>query len=427
MSVAGSIVNRIGIVAINMSTGILTARTLHPAGRGELTAMILWPLFLANATALGTPSSLIFHLRQKRQGEDRHGELIASALVLVTLLGAVAALIGAVALPHWLRNYPPEVIHYAQLFLLAAPLWAVQITGQAALEALELFSLSNLVQMLIPVSTLTGLLTVLALGRMSPVTAAGCYAVAIVPTSVTILALLWRRRRALEGGVSVAAWRTLLGYGVRSAPLDLLNTLNLYIDQVLVIGLLSASAMGSYAVVLSLSRALLVFQSAVVMVLFPKAAGKSTETILAMVGQASRAGTLVAGSAALVTALLGPVLLGLLYGPQYLSAVPALRILVAEVVVQGAVVVVSQAFMAVGRPGVVSMLHGTGLALAVPLMLVLIPRYGLAGAALALLCSTLTRFVLIFFAVRIVLKCPLPNLVPGWEDVLGLQRLVMRR
>ncbi len=422
-SVAYSVLNRGGIVALNMSTGILTARTLHPAGRGELVAMNLWPLFLANATALGTPSSLIYHLRQLHK---RRGELIASALTLVTALGAVAAVIGYLVLPHWLQQYPPEVVAYAQIFLIVAPLWAVQITGQAALEALELFHLSNIVQVMIPVVTLTGLLTMLALHRMAPITAAACYAFAIVPTAVTILAMLWHRRAGRRIQITIAAWRTLLSYGIRSAPLDLLGTLNLYIDQVLVIGLLSASAMGSYAVVLSLSRALLVFQSAVVMVLFPKATGRPTPEILAMVGQAVRVNVLLSGAAALATALLGHVLLRLFYGQQYLSAVPALRLLVLEVVFQGVVVIVSQAFMAAGRPGIVSILQGTGLALAVPLMFVFIPRFGVAGAALALLCSTLTRLTLLLIAVRVVLKQPLPKLIPGVADLSQLCQLARR-
>ena len=423
-AVAYSIVNRFGIAVLGMATGILTARTLHPDGRGQLTAMNLWPLFLANVTALGTPSSLIYQLRKD---VARRGELIATALLMVTLLGSLAGVAGALALPHWLHQYPPSIVLCAQLFLVVAPLWAVQITGQAALEALELFTSSNLVQALIPVVTLSGLLLLLALHRISSIAAAACYNVAILPTAATILAMLWRRRHSLRFSVSAAAVRTLIGYGVRSAPLDLLGTLNIYIDQVLVIGLLSASAMGSYAVVLSLSRALLMFQSAVVMVLFPKAAGRSLDEILAMVGRSVRTSTLVTGSAAAAAAMLGPFLLRRLYGAAYLGAVPALRLLMVEVVLQGGVVILSQAFMAAGRPGTVSMLQGAGLATSVPLMFMFIPRFGTAGAALALLCATSIRFLLIFSAVPLVLKARLPRVVPGRADLANLIALFERR
>jgi O-antigen/teichoic acid export membrane protein len=423
-AVAHSIVNRVAIQALNFCTGILTARMLHPEGRGQQAAMVLWPLFLANATALGTPSSLIFHLRRRLH---LSGQLVPSALVMVTVLGAAGAAAGAVALPFWLHGYPPAIVHWAQLFLLATPLWAVQITGQAALEAMELFSLSNLVQILIPVTTLSGLLLFAGLHRLTPVTAALSYTVAIVPTSIAILALLWRNRIVGAVEVSLSACRMLLGYGVRSAPLDLLGTLALYLDQVLVVGLLTQAEMGSYVVVLSASRALLVFQASVVMVLFPRAAGKTPAEIVAMVGKPVRINTLLTGGAALTVALVGPLLLKTMYGPQYLSAVPALRVLVCEVVVQGGVVVMSQAFMAAGRPGIVSLLQGTGLALAVPLMFVLIPRFGVTGAALSLLISTCARFCLIFASFPIFLKTALPQVVPRRDDLKAVWMLVRRR
>ena len=38
---------RVFILAINLATGIITARALGPIGRGELAAMQLWPYFLA--------------------------------------------------------------------------------------------------------------------------------------------------------------------------------------------------------------------------------------------------------------------------------------------------------------------------------------------------------------------------------------------
>ena len=67
LSSAGAVAQSIGakvfIVGINAATGIITARALLPAGRGELAVMILWPVFLASAMTLGIPSALTFQLR----------------------------------------------------------------------------------------------------------------------------------------------------------------------------------------------------------------------------------------------------------------------------------------------------------------------------------------------------------------------------
>ena len=41
-SVVQSLVIKLLVVAINTTTGIITARALQPEGRGELAALILW-------------------------------------------------------------------------------------------------------------------------------------------------------------------------------------------------------------------------------------------------------------------------------------------------------------------------------------------------------------------------------------------------
>jgi len=97
-------------------------------------------------------------------------------------------------------------------------------------------------------------------------------------------------------------------------------------------------------------------------------------------------------------------------------AAGALRILVAEAVLSGATFVLAQAFMALGRPGVVTMLQALGLSLSIPMMLWLIPRLGIYGAALALLTATTARFIFIYLGFRIFLNMRPPRLLPGVED-----------
>jgi O-antigen/teichoic acid export membrane protein len=191
----------------------------------------------------------------------------------------------------------------------------------------------------------------------------------------------------------------------------------LQVDQVLVVTLLNASAMGSYVVVLSVSRMLNVFQASVVMVLFPKAAGHNAERVLAMTGKAVRASGLVTVACGAVVCIAGPALLRVVYGPEYVAAATALRLLVLEAVLSGMVFVLAQAFMALNRPGVVTILQGIGLSISVPLMLWLIPRFGIFGAAVSLLASTTARFMLVYAGFRIFLKSDPPRMLPGRRDI----------
>ena len=225
-----------------------------------------------------------------------------------------------------------------------------------------------------------------------------------------------RRIFTWQVGAHIAVVRQILSYGIRSYGIDVLGTLALYVDQVLVIGLLMPGAMGSYVVVLSLSRMLNIFQNSVVMVLFPKSAGRPAREVVDMTGNAVRISTLVTALCGILVCAAGPSLLRIFYGSEYVAAAGALRILVVEVVLSGATYVLAQAFMALNTPGVVTVLQAIGLSLCIPLMMLLIPRWGIYGAAVSLLASTITRLVFVIVAFRLFLKTNPPNLIPNVDD-----------
>ena len=88
--------------------------------------------------------------------------------------------------------------------------------------------------------------------------------------------------------------------------------------------------------------------------------------------------------------------------------------------------VLSQAFLSLNKPGIVTVLQATGLATGVPLRLVLIPAYGYVGAGIAILLSTVIRFVLIVACFPIFLKCKVPNLIITKNDILYLTKNIFK-
>jgi O-antigen/teichoic acid export membrane protein len=194
------------------------------------------------------------------------------------------------------------------------------------------------------------------------------------------------------------------------------------VDQVLVVGLLSPASMGLYVVALSLSRMINVLESAIGTVLFPKVAARPVEEVIGLIGRAARVSTTLTFIAAIAVMILGPMVLNLLYGSKYMGAVPVFRILVIEVVLSCASSTLAQAFMALGRPGMVTILQGIGLGLTLPLMLLLIPTYNLVGAGLALLISTTVRLIFVLVSYKLILKVQPPSLLITQEDLLFLQQ-----
>lgn len=394
------------ILGINFGTGIITARVLGAGGRGEQAAIVLWPQFLAYTLTLGLPSALLYNL--KRHPDRAAPRTFAAALLLGTFMSAVAVIAGVLVIPHWLTEYSPEVVWFAQLGMLVAPVALLGVVLEATFQAREEFALYNAARYLPPVLTLIALVSLTLTDLLTPFNAAFSYLLAGTPIFLWALVRLWRsyhpRWRELR-----PAFKSLTSYGLRSYGVDLSVTLSRELDKVLVVGLLSPAAMGLYVVAISLARMLEVFQAAVVSVLFSKASGLSSEMAVEITARAARVSataTLLAGAG---LALFGPWALGLVYGPEFVGAVTVFRILVLVVLLSGTAHVLSQAFMALNRPGMVAVLQGVALALSVPLLLVLVPLYGLTGAGLALLISTALRLALVLLSYPLVLKVRVPR------------------
>ncbi len=248
-AVAQSVGTKFLIIGISAANGVITARELLPAGRGDLAAMILWPVFLASAMTLGIPSALTFQLRS-------HLALLTSGL---------AMLVGALFMDHWIAQYPPKAILFAQFFLLGTPLTSLLLVGRAGLESGGDFLASNKLQVYAPALTFAALLVLLASHSLTPYSAGVAYVpVGIVPV-VWMLWDLWEKfqpnLKAFRSSV-----RLLLSYGVRSYGIDLCGTMALYVDQILVVRILQPKMMGIYVVALSLSRVLNAFHTSVIMV-----------------------------------------------------------------------------------------------------------------------------------------------------------------
>ena len=414
---------RLLTMATNMGTGIITARVLEPVGRGEQAAMGMWPMFLGYAMTLGLPAALRYNLK-RYPGEE--SELFSAALLMSTGLGIVATITGIMFIPLWLGKYSAEVIHFAQWLMLTAPVVLISATLVATLEAAGEFTIANQMGYLPPLITLAVLIVLALTHGLTPFTAALAYLLAGLPIYFWMLIRVWNFYHPRWRGLSVS-YKRLTSYGLRAYGIDLLGTLSGQLDQALVISLLAPTSMGLYVVALSLSRMLNILQSSVVTVLLPKTAARPVEEIVALTGRAARISAALTFLAAIAVILVGPVMLHLLYGAKYMGAIPVFRILVIEVVVGGTLWVLAQAFMAAGRPGTVTLLQGLGLGLSVPLMLVLIPAYGVEGAGLALLGSTTARLVFVLMSYPLILKVRPPGLLITREDWRFVQQIIQAK
>jgi len=418
-TVVQTIASRFAIIGLNAATGILTARLLAPEGRGELAAISIWPVLVAGLTTLGLPTALVYH---GRRDPARLGELTAAALALAAVAGLVGTAIAWALIPLWLRQHPPGVVVAARLCLLSTVLNSMTLVGRAAWEARGDFRSSNLTQVAAPAMTIVGLVGLAATGHLTSVTAAIAYVIVSVPVLIWILATLRSHHPLTLQGMR-AEWGQLLHYGARSYGVDLFGVLSVYLDQVLVIGMLAPVAMGIYAVAISLARIISAVHVGVATLILPAVVGYSTDALTAAIARSARLAAVVTAGIGLAIVVAGPLLVGLLYGSAYASAGALLPILVLAMIVSGTTYVLMQGLLAAGRPGIVTVTQFVGLALCIPFFLVLVPAWGPRGAAMALLASATIRLALVMACYPLWLRAPLPRI---WIDRTDLADLVGR-
>lgn len=401
------------ILFINVGTGVLTARVLGASGRGEFAAIGMWPQLLAFTICLGLPKALQYNFRKYPEEE---AELFWAATFLSILLGILASLIGIVFVPQWLSAYSPEVIRYAQVMMLIAPIPLLGITFKSTFEVRGEFTTSNKMYYYHPLATLLIIILLVSTNVTDPFSFNLAYALPQVPIVIWMFLKLYSQY-GLRVKSFLPASRKLLNYGLRSHGIGVIGYLSSQIGQVLAIGSLTSSGMGMYTVALNLTRPLNTIQQSIVTVLFPKAASQPLNEVVLLVGRASRITTLLTFLCIIPLAILSPVILNLLYGDEFLYASRTFQILLLQVLIESATWILSQTFTASGSPGIITILQLTGLLTTIPLMLWLVPVYAMNGVAMSLLLSTCLRFVVILACYPLILKIKPPNLLVTARDI----------
>jgi O-antigen/teichoic acid export membrane protein len=355
---------------IGTVTGVIAARTLGPAGRGELAAIIV-PLSMAPyALAFGLPT---FASRSVAGGRD-----ISSVLGTA---GGLAFAIGCIAIL-------PCVVFVAALADGSHGVHTVLVVGFAALPLTLAANIladaglglqrwrSVVAQRLIPMCTvLMGYIVLVAVGAFTPASA-GAFVLAggmlsVLPF-VPIAAAAWPLR------FRAAVARDALALGARAVPITLSQLLNHRLDQFLMVALVSRRELGLYAVAVTISSISGMLAGAMNTVLYPKvAAGEDID-----VARALRRGLFAVLCVCAASAVAAPLLLPVVFGRAFTDAVPMLLILLAASVPLAGVTILSGVLAAGRRILQAGVSEIVALAVTVGGLLLLLPPLGGVGAAI---------------------------------------------
>jgi O-antigen/teichoic acid export membrane protein len=183
-----------------------------------------------------------------------------------------------------------------------------------------------------------------------------------------------------------------LKYGLKAYLANILAFLNYRLDILLVNFFVGPAGAGIYTVAVRMAEQLWLISSSAAVVLLPRLAGlhSAEETRRQLTPIIARWVTLAGLGMAITLALISDWIVPLAFGPEYAQSATVLLWLLPGIVVYTCVMVLSPDLQARGRPDLNAWSAAASLALNVVGNLLLIPPYGVIGAALA---STLAYLV----------------------------------
>jgi O-antigen/teichoic acid export membrane protein len=400
--------------ALGVVSGILLARLLGPAAKGDYYLIVLLPATALMLLQLGLPQAFGFF---SARGATR--DILWKAFTLVVTLSAVAATGVAILLLGTDDGRLSQLrIDQVALAFLGFPLalHAMFTTGiVTGRKAVRWFSGITIAQAVVSLALLVGVLV--GFGA-SVTTAIIVYLLGIAFQSVAF-AYAARRVVAANPTPERVSYGQLFGYGLPFYPGSLATFFSYRVDAYLIAFLIPnpSTALGYYSVAVGLAEMVFFFPRAVSILFFPHVASSNRDEADAHVARVSRVTLLVTAVFALLLIPAAAVLIWLLL-PAFKPSMAPLLVLLPGAVALSVTTVLDGYFRGIGRPGVTSTVSLISLVINVVANVVLIPTFGIVGAAAASLVSyTLTSVTLTVIARRTTAIRALDFWLPRTADV----------
>lgn len=420
-SLATSFMASAVIQAINILTGVLLARVLGPQARGELAAVLLWPSILVAVGSLGVLDAAAYY---GARGKTDRRTLVGTTLLIGLVQSAILVGVGTAIVTFALDDYQDSTIRTAYLMLAYIPLNLTALYLMWLLNGFQRFTSFQILR-LTTIAAAAVVVVGLALNDgLTVLTAALAYLVANLVALIGAAVLV-----QAESGISLSfrfpVARGLLGFGLRSHVSNVSSALNERLDQLLISVFLRPAQLGFYVIAVTLSSATILVGMSVYVVALPAVAGLEPGRAQAAVARRVIALTFVLSTVVSVPVVLfAPSLIELFFGAAFLPAADVGRILVVAAIAFSTNRALGAVLKAIGKPLAPGTAELIALGVTFVGLAVLLPAFGLMGAAVASLVSYSASTVWMLRRVTKAFEIGARSLLlPTRSDFQGMTRL----
>lgn len=411
------------IQVLGVATGVLLARTLGPEARGELAAVLLWPMVIVAAGSAGVTDAVAYYAAREKWPLRT---LAATTLGVALALSLVLTGIGFGAISLALSGQDPDVRAAGYLFLANVPLAMVALGAAYLFNGLHRFGWFNAIRVSVVGASAVGLVALAVVDRLTVTNATVAY---LVGTLLTVVVAIVGLRRVVG---QIGRWSRrvacdVLVFGVKGQLSAVSNVLNERVDQLVISVALPPAKLGLYVVAWTLAAPVALLGISIGFTALPVVAGgRSAADRTAAACRYVSLAALVSVAVAVPLALVAPTLIDLCFGGRFAGASESARVLVVAGALLGVGRTLGAVLKGVGRPLDAGVAELIGLGVTAVGLAALLPTMGILGAAItSLVAYTASMAYALRRASRAFGAGTRALLIPTRETVVGpLRRLL---
>lgn len=408
---------------IRFITSILVARWLGAEGKGLYASLLLVPNMMISLGELGTRQSIVYYLGRKIYPLNA---IVNTALAMMFVFTIPLAILCIIVFNSYYESLFPIAAQLIAILTIPITLTVKVMSGVfLGLNKVGVYSKVTWIPATIELAFSYLLIYLFNFGLFGAVVSL------VLGSLFTIIYGLSIIRNDVEFNLnecSLSIAKAILTKGVLFALALFIIQLNYRVDIFLLKGMVTMDEVGKYSVGVSLAEVLWQIPSAVAVVILARTASANSDSQKHKVAQALRVSLVVMTCVALIAIMALNYLIPVIYGNSYADSVEVNRILMIGVVVFTFYKILNSRIAGQGKPQIALFLFLPCLMLKVVLNIILVPKYGINGAAWASNISYLLASVLILIAFCKTEKLSIKDvLAPNIEDYKFIKSLIKKR
>lgn len=376
---------------ITIGTSIIIARGLGPSGQGIYALVLLFPALIMSFANLGMGRSIIYHISK---GEMRLDDIIGNILCFTGIITFLSFLVGLIII-FWFSNYlfPNVPRGFLLIGLLFIPLQILflQISSGIlyGIQKIKIYNYAYTLQAgIILILTFvfiyilnTGVLGVIIANLIS----------FIIVTILTLFYILKILKVPFKIKFNTKIFKTLFSFGIKVHIGNLMYFFRSRVDVFIINLFLNPTAVGLYAISYGMAETLWMLSQSAANVLSPKITSmNSDDKKKEFTPIISRNILFLTIVFAILLFFFSKWLIILLYSENYYNSILPLQILLIGIVSISLERILTADIIARGKPMITTYIVIITVFINIMLNIVLIPKFGINGAALA---STISYFI----------------------------------